>query len=64
MRNTGRVKFVNDSEATITPDDGGESVSVHPSELDGFKSMREGQPLGYDLVEGPNGKQASNIKPL
>ena len=62
---TGVVKWFNDSKGFgfITPDDGGEDLFAHFSaiQMNGFKSLREGQKVAFEVVDGPKGKQASNI---
>ena len=63
---TGIVKWFNDSKGFgfITPDGGGEDLFAHFSAItmDGFKTLKEGQKVQFDITEGPKGKQASNIK--
>lgn len=65
---TGTVKWFNDSKGFgfITPDEGGEDVFAHFSAIQsqGFKSLQENQRVTFDIVSGPKGKQASNIKPI
>lgn len=65
---TGKVKWFNDAKGFgfITPDDGGEDIFAHFSAINssGFKSLKEGQAVSFDLTQGPKGKQASNIVPL
>lgn len=65
---TGTVKWFNDAKGFgfITPDQGGEDLFAHFSAISaaGFKSLQEGQKVSFDVVEGPKGKQASNIKPM
>ena len=65
---TGIVKWFNDSKGFgfITPDGGGEDVFAHFSAINskGFKSLKEGQRVSFDVAEGPKGKQAANIQPL
>ena len=65
---TGKVKWFNDAKGFgfITPDDGGEDIFAHFSAIQagGFKSLKEGQAVAYDLTQGPKGKQASNIVPM
>lgn len=64
---TGNVKWFNDAKGYgfITPDDGGEDLFAHFSaiKMDGFKTLKQGQRVTFDLKEGEKGKQADNIKP-
>lgn len=64
---TGTVKLFNDAKGYgfITPDDGGEDLFAHFSaiKMDGFKTLKQGQRVTFDLKEGEKGKQADNIKP-
>jgi cold shock protein len=64
---TGIVKWFNDAKGFgfITPDGGGEDLFAHFSAIqtgDGFKSLKEGQKVKFDVTDGPKGKQASNIQ--
>lgn len=63
---TGTVKWFNDAKGFgfITPDDGSDDLFAHFSviNMDGFKSLKEGQKVSFDVVQGPKGKQASNIQ--
>jgi cold shock protein len=65
---TGTVKWFNDSKGFgfITPDGGGEDLFAHFSAIQskGFKSLKEGQRVTFDVTEGPKGKQAANIQPV
>ena len=64
---TGTVKWFNDAKGYgfITPDGGGEDLFAHFSAIQGqgFKSLKEGQKVQFEITQGPKGKQASNIKP-
>ncbi len=44
----------------------GDDVFVHFSAIvgDGYRTLTEGQEVEFDIVEGPKGKQASNVKPV
>lgn len=43
----------------------GEDVFVHFTAIqgEGYKSLSEGQPVTFDIVDGPKGKQAANVRP-
>ena len=63
---TGSVKWFNDAKGFgfITPDDGGDDLFAHFSAIvdSGFKSLKEGERVSFDVTEGPKGKLASNIQ--
>lgn len=63
---TGTVKWFNDSKGFgfVTPDDGGEDLFAHFSEINmnGFKTLAEGQKVSFDVKQGQKGKLASNIQ--
>jgi len=63
---TGTVKWFNDAKGFgfIKPDDGSDDVFAHFSaiQMDGFRSLKEGQKVSFEVVAGPKGKQASIIQ--
>lgn len=65
---TGTVKWFNDAKGFgfITPDDGSEELFAHFScvQKRGFKSLKEGEKVSFEVTQGPKGKQASNITAL
>ena len=61
----GKVKWFDAKKGFgfITPDDGGEDLFVHFSniEADGFKSLLEGQDVEYEVGQGRKGPQATQV---
>jgi CspA family cold shock protein len=63
---TGIVKWFNDAKGFgfISPDDGSEDVFAHFSaiQMRGFKTLKEGQRVTFEIMQGAKGKQAANIQ--
>ena len=63
---TGTVKWFNDAKGFgfITQDDGGEDVFCHHSviQMEGFKTLKEGQKVQYEVTRGPKGLQAQSVR--
>jgi cold shock protein len=64
---TGTVKWFNDAKGFgfITPDGGGEELFAHFSAIamPGFKTLKEGQKVSFEIGVGNNGKtRANNIQ--
>ena len=61
----GTVKWFNEAKGFgFIQQEGGEDVFVHYSAItgDGFKTLAEGERLEYDIVNGPKGLQAANVR--
>ncbi|MCC6850752.1 MAG: cold-shock protein [Rubrivivax sp.] len=63
----GTVKWFNDAKGFgfIAPEDGGAEVFAHFTavQMDGFRTLKQGSKVSYDLVKGPKGDLAQNIRP-
>ncbi len=60
----GTVKWFNDQKGYgFISDEEGNDVFVHYSGLDmeGFKTVKEGQAVEFDVVDGAKGPQATNV---
>jgi CspA family cold shock protein len=64
----GTVKWFNDAKGFgfIEPEQGGEDVFAHFSaiQMEGFRTLKQGGKVTYELVQGPKGQLAQNITPL
>jgi CspA family cold shock protein len=62
---TGVVKWFSNAKGYgfISPDEGGDDIFAHFSsiEMEGYKSLKEGQRVQFDVSTGPKGLQASKI---
>ena len=65
---TGTVKWFNEAKGFgfITPDDGSRDVFVHQSEIqmEGFRTLSEGQAVEFEVEEGPKGPAAKGVQPV
>ncbi len=64
----GTVKWFNDAKGYgfITPADGSKDVFVHHQAIqaEGFRSLKEGDRVRYDVTQGPKGPQAANVQKI
>ena len=64
---TGTVKWFNEKKGFgfITPDDGGEDLFFHHSEIKttGYASLDEGQKVKFEVGQGKKGPCATNVVP-
>lgn len=62
----GTVKWFNNAKGYgfILPEGGGEDLFAHYSsiEMDGYKTLKAGQAVAYELIQGPKGLHATNIQ--
>ena len=62
----GTVKWFNDAKGFgfITPEDGSKDLFAHHTEvqMDGYKSLKEGQAVEFEPTQGPKGPAASKIR--
>ena len=65
---TGTVKWFNDAKGFgfIEPDGGGADVFAHFSAIamEGFKTLKQGSRVTFEVTEGPKGQLAQNIAPI
>lgn len=64
---TGTVKWFNNAKGYgfVLPEAGGDDLFIHYSsiQMDGYKSLKAGQGVVYELQEGPKGLHAVDIRP-
>jgi len=65
-KSTGTVKWFNDEKGYgfITPDDGSADLFVHfkAIQIDGFKTLKEGQKVSFVATQGQKGMQADDVR--
>jgi len=63
----GTVKWFSEKKGFgfIIPDDGGEELFVHHSNIagTGFKTLADGQAVAYEPAQGKKGMEATNVQP-
>ena len=63
----GTVKWFSDQKGYgfITPEEGGDDLFVHHSnvEMEGFRSLQEGQTVTYEPAQGRKGPEATKVRP-
>jgi len=64
---SGIVKWFNEKKGFgfITPDEGGDDLFVHHTniEMQGFRTLKEGQKVEFDVTTGEKGNVAVNVRP-
>lgn len=64
----GTVKWFNDAKGFgfIEPEGGGADVFAHFSavQMEGFRTLKQGSQVAFELVQGPKGDMAQNIRPV
>ncbi|MEQ8860155.1 MAG: cold shock domain-containing protein CspD [Pseudomonadales bacterium] len=64
---TGKVKWFNNAKGYgfILPEGGGDDLFAHYSsiQMEGYKTLKAGQDVEFDMLEGPKGHHAVNIRP-
>ena len=64
----GVVKWFNDAKGFgfIQPDGGGADIFAHFSavQMDGFRTLKQGSRVAFEVVQGPKGHLAQNIRPV
>lgn len=63
---TGTVKWFNNAKGYgfILPDEGGDDLFAHYSaiEMDGYRTLKAGQQVSFDVVKGDKGMHATGIR--
>lgn len=64
---SGKVKWFNESKGFgFIEQDSGEDVFVHYTSIQGsgFKTLREGQRVDFEVIQGPKGLKAENVNSM
>ena len=64
---TGSVKWFNDAKGFgFISQEGGEDVFVHHTaiQMEGFRTLVQGDRVEFDVVQGPKGLQAANVRKI
>lgn len=67
MKSRGKVKWFNDAKGFgFIEQEGGSDVFVHYSaiQMDGFKTLKQGQDVEFEVKDGEKGPQATNVMKL
>ena len=62
---TGKVKWFNDKKGFgFIQSDDGQDVFVHHTNItmDGYRTLAEGDPVEFDLTQGPKGLKTENVR--
>jgi cold shock protein len=64
----GKVKWFNESKGFgfITSEQGGKDIFVHHTVIEGkgFKTLHDGEPVEYEVEEGPKGSKATRVRKM
>ena len=65
MSNTGMIKWFSNAKGFgfIVPQEGGDDIFAHYStiQMEGYRSLKAGQEVQFDIQQGPKGLHAENI---